>query len=486
MTRANQEVYDENVCEWGPPMTAATYSDRTTPAPRSAGRRNGAILKRSQHRTWPAIVLGAFIALLAPISLAPQAVALTSTVTSFTSISPSTASYGSTAQILKGRLTKSSGTALGGRQVAIQAYDPVAKKWVTVGSATTSTKGYWSWTRPVADASVTFRARYGGSSTYAADSSPSRTANVKAAASWTSKPPSTTYSAIGAQVTAAGIVAPAAAKVSLQRYYSSAWHTVQSQTVTDGAFSFAIPMTSTSTLKWRVKADPVDPLVGNYYYDGFLTKASKPTTWTVSTTAFGPFLKLGYTSTTGQVAGTVGPVNPDFNASCDPAQYYKWDFTQPLLDPLDVLVDDTSYYGFDAEWRQRGSLDNLDGFAFYNPAIKTTKGIHADSTLTALKAAYGSSLEKLEGDEVGYVYYGVRDSTTKSGLLFSIEVATNQVDHFQLVYVDRDAEGNYLYKSVWPGQCGEAPTPPATSGTERVPADVEEPTDAPSSIATKD
>lgn len=177
---------------------------------------------------------------------APQAVALTTTVTSLSSVTPSTATY-STARTLKGKLATSAGKILPGRSVAIQAWNPTTSTWITADTVTTDTKGAWSWARPFVEQTVKHRARYGGSSTYAADSSGSLTATVKAGVTWSSKPATTPYTVRGATVTAAGTAIPGEATVSLQRYYSRAWHTISTQSVTDGAFSFPVAMTTAST-----------------------------------------------------------------------------------------------------------------------------------------------------------------------------------------------------------------------------------------------
>jgi hypothetical protein len=165
-------------------------------------------------------------------------------------VAPTTITYGSSASV-KGILTDLDGVPLAGRTTRLQSRPPGTATWTTVRTLTTASTGTVSTSvKPAANRE--YRLISDATSAYAA--APSAAVLVKVRQKVTAALSASSIT-LGQTVTIKGSVAPnhAGQSVILQRYYSGAWHTVKTATLTStSTYSFSYRPGSTGTRTLRV------------------------------------------------------------------------------------------------------------------------------------------------------------------------------------------------------------------------------------------
>jgi Fibronectin type III domain len=152
-------------------------------------------------------------------------------------VAPTTITYGSSASVT-GVLTDIDGVPLAGRTTRLQSRPPGTATWTTVATLTTSSTGTLS-TSVKPSANLEYRLISDATSAYAAAPSAAVLVQVRQQVTAALSASSIT---LGHSVTIKGSVAPnhAGQSVSLQYYYSGAWHTVKTATLTStSTYSFS-------------------------------------------------------------------------------------------------------------------------------------------------------------------------------------------------------------------------------------------------------
>lgn len=165
-------------------------------------------------------------------------------------VAPTTITYGSSASVT-GVLTDLDGVPLAGRTTRLQSRPPGTATWTTVRTLTTSSTGTVS-TSVKPSANREYRLISDATSAYAAAASAAVLVKVRQKVTAAL---SASSIAFGQTVTIKGSVAPnhAGKSVILQRYYSGAWHTVKTATLTStSTYSFSYRPGSTGTRTLRV------------------------------------------------------------------------------------------------------------------------------------------------------------------------------------------------------------------------------------------
>jgi hypothetical protein len=177
-------------------------------------------------------------------------------------VAPTTITYGSSASV-KGVLTDLGGVPLAGLTTRLQSRSPGSATWTTVSTLTTSSTGTVS-TSVKPSANREYRLLSDATSAYAAAPSAAVRVNVRQKVTAAL---SASSIRLGQTVTIKGSVAPnhAGKSVTLQWYYSGAWHTAKTATLTSTStysFSYRPGSKGTRTLRVYRPAD-ADHAAGN-------------------------------------------------------------------------------------------------------------------------------------------------------------------------------------------------------------------------------